>query len=125
MSATIYKVGNLPPEVVWTVVRGDSAVFKVYVTDSTKQPLDLEGWSIDLEIRRGVSLVVSLNPEPEVDELPGYFSVRLTPFESEILQTDDVFDIQLWDGAGTVWTVAQGKMFIIEDVTSAPSGLVS
>lgn len=125
MTATIYNVGNLPPEVVWTVVRGDSAVFKVYVTDNAKQPLDFEGWTIDLEIRRSSSLIISLNPAPEEGDLPGYFTVRLTPFESELLQTNDVFDIQLWDGAETVWTIAQGRMLIIEDVTSAPSGLVS
>jgi hypothetical protein len=115
-----YNVGNLPPEVSWTVVRGDSARFRVFVTDDNKQALDLDNWQVDLEIRRDGNLIVALQPTPAITDAQGFFTVTLTPFESELLETDDVFDIQLWDGEETVWTVAQGKMFIIEDVTSAP-----
>jgi len=120
MVSKIYNVGNLPPEVVWTVVRGDSARFRVFVTDETKQALDLSTWQIDLEIRRGGDLIVALQPSPATTDAQGFFTVSLTPFESELLETEDIFDIQLWDGGETVWTVAQGKMFVIEDVTSAP-----
>ena len=28
-----YALGSTPPEIRWTVVRGDSAAFRVYVTD--------------------------------------------------------------------------------------------
>lgn len=117
-----YNVGNIPPQIVWTIVRGDSAVFKVYVTDDQKQALDLSTWTIDLEIRRGLSLIVALDPAPLDTDAQGYFTVTLLPQESEILQTDDVFDIQLFDGGNTVWTVAQGTIVMVEDVTGAPSG---
>ena len=117
-----YNVGNIPPQIVWTIVRGDSAIFKVFVTDDEKQALDLSTWTIDLEIRRGLSLVVALEPAPVDTDETGYFTVKLLPEQSEILQTDDIFDIQLFDGGDTVWTVAQGAIVVVEDVTGAPSG---
>jgi hypothetical protein len=118
---TTYNVGNIPPQILWTIVRGDSAVFKVYVTDDAKAALDLSVWTIDLEIRRGPDLIVALEPAPAVDDGLGYFTVSLLPEQSEILQTEDIFDIQLFDGLTTVWTVAQGSISMIEDVTSAPA----
>ena len=118
---TTYNVGNIPPQIVWTIVRGDSAVFKVYVTDDAKVALDLSAWTIDLEIRRGASLIVALEPAPTVNDGLGYFTVSISPAQSELLQTEDIFDIQLFDGDATVWTVAQGEISMIEDVTGAPS----
>lgn len=118
----IYNVGNIPPQIIWTVVRGDSATFRVYVTDDAKAALDLATWTIDLEIRRGGNLIVSLAPQPVGATELGYFVVTLLPDQSEILETEDVFDIQLFDGDATVWTVAQGVMSVIEDITGPPTG---
>jgi hypothetical protein len=73
---------------------------------------------MDIE-RNGVDIVV-LYPETDEYDDPGEFTVSLTSEESELLETDDVFDIQLTDPT-RVWTVAQGKMFIIEDVTESGS----
>lgn len=117
-----YNVGNIPPQIIWTVVRGDSATFRVYVTDDAKAALDLATWTIDLEIRRGGNLIVSLAPQPVGPTELGYFVVTLLPDQSEILETEDVFDIQLFDGDATVWTVAQGVMSVIEDITGPPTG---
>jgi len=117
-----YNVGNIPPQIIWTVVRGDSATFRVYVTDDAKAALDLATWTIDLEIRRGGNLIVSLAPQPVGATELGYFVVTLLPDQSEILETEDVFDIQLFDGDATVWTVAQGVMSVIEDITGPPTG---
>jgi len=61
-------------------------------------------------------LVLTLTPAPQLDELPGYFTVSLTDEESVQLETGDIFDIQLTQ-PGIVWTVAQGSMVILEDVT--------
>ena len=119
---TTYNVGNIPPQIIWTVVRGDSATFKVYVTDDAKAALDLDTWTIDLEIKRGGSLIVALEPQPVGPTELGYFIVTLLPNESEILETEDVFDIQLFDGESTIWTVAQGVMSVIEDITGPPAG---
>ena len=55
-SQSLYDIGNKPPTVIWTVVRGDTSGFKVYVTDDAKQPLVLKGdgseWSIAMKIKR-------------------------------------------------------------------------
>lgn len=117
-----YNVGNIPPQVVWTIVRGDTAVFKVFVTDDEKQALDLSTWTIDMEVKRGSSLILALEPAPLLSDETGYFTVKLLPEQSEILETEDVFDIQLFDGIDTVWTVAQGAIVVIEDITGAPTG---
>jgi hypothetical protein len=57
-----------------------------------------------------------LTPAADADDLAGEFTVRLTAEESHNLQTGDIFDIEL-SAADIVWTVAQGSMIILEDVT--------
>ena len=129
-SQTSYDIGNAPPTVVWTVVRGDTSGFKVYVTDDAKVPLILKGsgseWDIAMKIKRPTStpgvitddatLVLNLYPVADEDDLVGEFTVWLTAAESVQLQTGDIFDIQVSDPT-RVWTVAQGSMKILEDVT--------
>lgn len=110
------NLGSIPPQVLWTVVRGDTASFRVFVTDDAKLPLIISEWTIKADIKRNGSVVVSLFPEQKETDRDGEFTVSLTASESEILETNDLFDIQLSNGI-YVWTVAQGKMNIIEDVT--------
>ena len=127
-SASSYDVGNKPPTVNWTVVRGDTASFKVYVTDDVKQPLNIPDWTIDMEIKRpnnaadsgkitdDATLILTLTPSADPDDLPGEFTVFLSSEQSAILETGDIFDIEL-STTDLVWTVAQGSMVVIEDVT--------
>lgn len=127
-SQSSYLIGSKPPAITWTVVRGDTAAFKAYVTDDLKQPLNIPDWSINMKIKRpnlasqsgiitdNATVILSLTPAAEPDEIPGYFTVSLTSDESQVLETGDIFDIQL-SQPDTVWTVAQGSMIIIEDVT--------
>jgi hypothetical protein len=125
-SKQFYDVGNKPPTVSWTVVRGDTASFKVYVTDDAKQPLTISDWTINMKIKRPESspgvitdnaeLILELFPEADADDLAGEFTVSLLSTESVFLETGDIFDIQL-SNSQYVWTVAQGSMIILEDVT--------
>lgn len=129
-SQSSYDIGNKPPTVIWTVVRGDTSGFKVYVTDDAKEPLILKGegseWNIAMKIKRpnatpgiitdDATLVLSLTPEADEDDLVGEFTVWLTSEESVQLETGDIFDIQVSDPT-RVWTVCQGSMKILEDVT--------
>ena len=115
-----YALGAAPPEIRWTVVRGDSAAFRVYVTNDAREPLLLEDWQVKMDIRRNASLVLSLSPQPiEFQDTEGSFTVNLTSAQSELLETGDIFDIQLTEllSEARVWTVAKGSMVIIEDVT--------
>jgi hypothetical protein len=129
-SSNFYNVGNTPPRVTWTIVRGDTAAFKVYVTDDEKAPLNLEDWSIEMQIKRPTSpgnsgvitdaatLILTLTPEQDDDDASGEFTVSLTAAQSETLETGDIFDIELsTDQDQIVWTVAQGSVVILEDVT--------
>lgn len=119
-NANSYSVGNTPPQVVWTVVRGDTASFKVYVTDDAQTPLNLSDWNIKAEVRRvseDGDLITTLYPAQDVDDTDGEFTVSLTSTQSALLESEDLFDIQLSDET-RVWTVAKGSLTIIEDVTS-------
>ena len=124
------SIGSAPPQVAWTIVRGDSAAFKVYVTDDQKQPLNMPDWTIDMEVKRpnsltnagkitdDATLILTLTPEQDPDDAAGEFTVTLLPTESSQLETGDIFDIELTGIDGTVWTVAQGSLVVIEDVTN-------
>jgi hypothetical protein len=124
-----YDLGSKPPEVVWTVVKGDTAAFRVYVQDDAAVPLVISDWTIDMEIKRpnlavnkgkitdDATLVVELYPVQTSSDQDGEFTVFLNSTNSGLLQTGDIFDIELTDGF-RVWTVAQGSFIILEDVTN-------
>jgi hypothetical protein len=114
--SNIYNLGSIPPQIVWTVVRGDTASFRVYVTDDARIPLLISEWTLKADIKRAGTLVISLTPEQKETDGEGEFTVSLLDSESEELETGDLFDIQLSNDS-YVWTVAQGSMKIIEDVT--------
>jgi hypothetical protein len=125
-----YSVGLTPPNVLWTVVRGDTASFRVYVTDDNKDPLYIPDWTIAMEIKRpntkpgeftdDAELIVELEPiQTEIDG-DGEFTVSLIAAESVLLETGDIFDIELSDES-RVWTVARGTLNVIEDVTNSES----
>ena len=125
-SNSSYDIGNKPPTVIWTVVRGDTAGFKVYATDDTKTALNIPDWTISMKIKRpnstpgiitdDATTIMALIPAPDGNDGAGEFTVWLTAEESNVLQTGDIFDIQLSDPT-RVWTVCQGSMKILEDVT--------
>jgi hypothetical protein len=126
-SLSSYSIGSAPPTVNWTIVKGDTAAFRVYVTDDNKDPLDIALWTIEMEIKRPTiagdidsntaAHVVTLFPEAETGDASGEFTVSVTSAQSRSLNTGDIFDIELRD-ATRVWTVARGKMIIVEDITN-------
>jgi hypothetical protein len=129
-SASSYSVGNNPPLVTWTVVRGDTAAFRVYVTDDDRQPLVIGDWTIAMKMKRpanpvmppvmtdSATTLLTITPAADLDDEPGEFTVSLTAAQTQDLETGDIFDIQLsLPQDEIVWTVAQGAMVILEDVT--------
>lgn len=127
-SQSLYNIGEKPPFVNWTVVRGDTSGFKVYLEDDSKTPLIVSDWTISMKVKRPnvsqltpvitdeATTIMQLVPEADADDLVGEFTVFLSSSQSLILQTGDIFDIQVSNGE-IVWTVCQGSMIILEDVT--------
>ena len=127
-----YNIGERPPYVNWTVVRGDTAAFRVYLTDDERQPLTIGDWTISMQIKRPTTspvipgeitdtatLLYTLTPAPDADDQAGEFTVSLTAAQTLTLQTNDIWDIEVsLPSDEIVWTVAQGKMTILEDVTA-------
>lgn len=128
-SQSNYDLGSKPPELAWTVVRGDTSAFRVYVTDDAGVPLIISEWTIAMEVKRpnnaadsgiitdDATLILELFPEATIGDGDGEFTVFLTSSESGLLETGDIFDIELSDDL-RVWTVGQGKFIVIEDVTN-------
>jgi hypothetical protein len=128
-SKSRYDLGSTPPEVIWTIVRGDTAAFRVYVQDDAGTPLTISEWTIDMEIKRpnntadlGVitddaELIVELYPVATSADGDGEFTVFLNSTNSGLLETGDIFDIELTDGF-RVWTVGRGSLIVLEDVTN-------
>jgi hypothetical protein len=124
-----YDVGLRPPLVRWTVVKGDTAAFRVYVQDDAGVPLVISEWTIALEIKRpnlainkGVitddaTAVTELYPIQTTADSDGEFTVFLNSINSGLVETGDIFDIELTDGF-RIWTVAQGSFVVLEDVTN-------
>jgi hypothetical protein len=113
-------IGSAPPQSVWTVVRGDTAYFKMYVQDDAGEPLIIDDWTITMDFYRPSteSVILTLTPEADEDDGPGEFTVYLEYDQTEILATDDEYDIQMAATSNIiVWTVLQGKMKVIEDIT--------
>jgi hypothetical protein len=113
-------IGSAPPQSIWTIVRGDTASFKMYVQDDAGQPLVIDDWSIKMDFYRPstTSVVLEIFPEADEDDGPGEFTVSLASDETEILETNDEYDIQMATTSNIiVWTVLQGKIKMIEDIT--------
>ena len=126
-----YDIGEKPPFVNWTFVKGDTAAFRVYVTDDARQPLNIPDWNISMQIKRpnivlqegqvtdDAGLLYTLTPAPANDDGDGEFTVSLTATQTMNLITNDIFDIELsLPQDDIVWTVAQGKLIVLEDVTA-------
>jgi len=114
-----FSIGSAPPTISWTLVRGDTAAFRVYVTDEERIPLNIPDWNIAMDIIRpddSGAFLLSLTPSVTGDDDDGEFTVSLTANQSETLETGDIFDIQLSDDV-RVWTVCKGTITVIEDVT--------
>lgn len=122
-----YSVGATPPTVTWTIVRGDTASFRVYVTDDNKDPLTIADWDIEMEVKRptvagnlndvNATLIQTLIPAATQADGSGEFTVSVTSAQSRSFETGDIFDIEMTDGT-LVWTVARGTISIIEDITN-------
>ena len=113
-------IGSEPPQSIWTIVRGDTASFKMYVQDDAGQPLEISDWTISMDFYRPstTSVALTVTPEADEDDGPGEFTVYLEYDETEILETDDEFDIQMAASSNIiVWTVLQGTVKMIEDIT--------
>jgi len=129
--SSTYDIGEKPPFVNWTIVKGDTASFMVYLTDDSKQPLVIPDWDIEVEFKRpttpvdpqiitdAATLIFTVTPEQDLSDGDGEFKVNLTAAQTTLLRTNDIFDIEIRLPQNTlVWTVAQGKITLLEDVTN-------
>lgn len=71
------------------------------------------------QITDTATLLYTLTPAPDADDEVGEFTVSLTAAQTTTLETNDIWDIEVsLPQDEIVWTVAQGKMTILEDVTA-------
>jgi hypothetical protein len=71
------------------------------------------------QITDTATLLYTLSPVQDANDEVGEFTVSLAANETETLRTNDIFDIEVsLPGDTIVWTVAQGKLIVLEDVTA-------
>jgi len=64
------------------------------------------------------TLITSVTPAAVAGDGTGEFTVKLTASQTNRLETGDLFDIEIKD-ATRIWTVCQGSMIVIEDITNS------
>ena len=93
----------------------------MYVQDDAGNPLIIEDWTIEMDFyREGATSnpILTVTPEADEDDGPGEFTVYLSSTQTTLLQSDDVFDIKMSLPLNlVVWTVLQGTMNVLEDIT--------
>ncbi len=110
------EVGATPPIVRWTVVKGDSAAFRIYVEDDNANPIVPADYTIKADFMRNSTLLFSCTPSVTEFDEDGEFTVYVSPAQCKLLATGDIFDVQLSDPV-VVWTVCRGVMNVIPEVT--------
>jgi hypothetical protein len=128
-SSNFYAVGNTPPDVTWTVVRGDSASFTVSLLENDEvTAFDTEGWTYsataydptsdvldDLPVTVEGSVVTVTAPA----ETTANWGIRYKSVVAELS-----FDLQavVPDGNSTItWTPVIGTICVLGDVTPGGS----
>ena len=66
---TPYQIGSEPPQSIWTIVRGDTASFKMYVQDDNGDPLVIEDWTITMDFARSTTSSIISNIIPTIEQL--------------------------------------------------------
>jgi hypothetical protein len=70
------------------------------------------------EMTDDATLITTVTPVITESDGVGEFTVKLTASQTNLLETGDLFDIEIKD-ATRIWTVCQGSMIVIEDITNS------
>jgi hypothetical protein len=70
------------------------------------------------EMTDAATLITTVTPAAVAGDGTGEFTVKLTASQTNSLETGDLFDIEIKDATRT-WTVCQGSMIVIEDITNS------
>lgn len=126
MAVSVRRIIRSVPVTDLSMFRGDSARWRCAITDADDVELDLDGVAIRFTAKRATSdddddavIVATLADGIVVtDESGGVCEVRLTPEHTADLTADTalLWDIQIQDAFGDVWTVANGALTIALDV---------
>ena len=111
------------------VIRGDSAEweFAVLKADGTVQPLTGETVALrwmakakadDLDSAAKLTATTANGKCVITDATGGLCEVRLSPADTDTLVPGVLlWDLQIRDAAGKVWTVADGKLLVVADIS--------
>ena len=107
------------------VKRGDSYMVTITYQDSSKQPIDLTGYTARLQIRAKVSSTEFALELTEASGLTlggpaGTIDIALTPTQTETDLAElkaGVYDLELTSPAGIVTTIIGGSVTLADQVT--------
>ncbi len=114
------------------MLRGDTFIFNLAVTDAAGDPMDLTGCTITMTVKRNLgqtdpeaTFQASTAEEITIDnEEAGLATIEIPPEMTSDLsingsQLECFYDIQVKNTGLQVFTVARGKFKILADVTRA------
>lgn len=124
-----YAVPNPPPNIPLSgpvnvdlsVYRGDSGSFRITVSDSDGDPINISAAVWDGDIRSeppDVAVITNFSFVPVVGDTSSV-DVTLASEDSELLDADCVYDIEMRID-DNVSTLMYGKIFITQDVSRTP-----
>jgi len=128
-SPTIEKFGATPANIQWTVVRGDTATFRVdFLENDEVTPFDTEDWTYKAT---AYDKSGDLLDELIVEEYEGYVIVKATAdltanwgsaYRSVVAELPFDLQVKIVDGSDiTIWSPVIGTICVLGDVTPGGS----
>lgn len=113
------------------VIRNDSLTVTATITDSSNNPININGWKGYLTVK------TSLNTTSDVDDDPGLIQITVpsisdpngtgvvsfafTPSATNVLPGNYVYDVEVISPSGNIYSSLEDQFNIVADVTRATS----
>lgn len=104
-------INNVPEKVNWTVYRGDTAGFTIYVNDDNGAPINITTWTWTANLSNSTH---SSSAALGITSASSSISVRIDDWES--LEVENTFDVRAVKDDDSIWTVIRGLIAVEDNV---------
>jgi hypothetical protein len=103
---------------------GDDEEYRFRHLDSNKVPVDLTGWTINLEALEPLGVKIATIADQSIDETGeevdylerGHFYFTITRLETSVVARRIKYEMVFWDSNGNKDTVWEGKIKVRQEV---------
>jgi len=113
-------------QVCLSIKRGDTWSKTLYFNDENDANIDITGWTIFLTVKAKAddpdsSAVISKTITTFSNPTAGIAEIELTPIDTNQAIGNYVYDIQVKTNVGEIYTIVEGILTIIKDITQRTS----